>query len=87
MSSPNTDLPAGREVCLLCNLSTFTVLSIQSLSPSTRIPTNNFSFMRNKNHRWLTIKEFRQTFGEQASSRLSAYSPYRTIDSLERMNK
>jgi len=87
MSNPSDLSSNDREWCLLVCLGTFTVVSLQCLSPAQRIPINNYSWMIKANQRWLTIPEYRSRFGDQAADRLRAYSETYTLARLDEMNE
>ena len=86
MSTSNDLSEKHREWCLLVNLSTFCVISLQCLTPAQRVPVNKYSWMIKANQRWLTLPEFCSQLGENASIALAAYSPVYTLPRLEEMN-
>lgn len=87
MSQPSDFTDEKRQWCLLVCLTTFTVVSIQCLTPAQRIPVNNYSWMIKANQRWLTLPEYRSNLGERAAERLAAYSPTYTLARLDEMNE
>jgi hypothetical protein len=87
MSIKNDLSENDRQWCLLVNLSTFTVVSIQCLTPALRVPVNNYSWMLRANQRWLTLSEFRSKLGDRAAGSLSSYSNTYTLQRLEEMNE
>lgn len=87
MSQPSDFTDEQRQWCLLCDLTNFTVISFQSLTPAQRVPINKYSWMIKANQRWLTIPEFRSLFGDKAANRLFDYSSTYTLARIEEMNE